>query len=568
MTRVAGMGHQDFEEVRKRNYFYVDKTHFIRQWWKNGDSVTLINRPGRFGKTLNMSMTEKFFSVDHADKGYLFEGLRVWEDWELRRLQGSIPVISLSFANVKDGDYDSAIQRIRQILVGLYQDYRFLLDSSRLSSEEKEIFRSVSLDMPEVVATMSIHWLSKFLYRHYGKKVIILLDEYDTPMQEAYVNGYWDQMVCFIRNMFNASFKTNPSMDRTIMTGITRISKESVFSDLNNLEVITTTTEKYADCFGFTEGEVVAALDEFGISDRRDEVRTWYDGFTFGRVRDIYNPWSILNYLDKRKVGTYWANSSSNALVGKLLREGSRNVKQDFETLMRGDALCTEIDEQIIYSQLSARQSAIWSLLLAAGYLKVTETEFKGNRWYYTLTLTNLEVYTMFEGMIRDWFSEYSDNYNDFVKALLNGNLEAMNVYMNRIALSSFSCFDVGKGPAEPERFYHGFVLGLLAELSDRYILTSNRESGFGRYDVMLEPRGDAVANDVIIMEFKVQEAKEKELSDTVAAALAQIRDRKYETAMTEKGIPKERIRKYGFAFRGKEVLIGSTAPEKEEEEK
>ena len=568
MTRVAGMGHQDFEEVRKRNYFYVDKTHFIRQWWKNGDSVTLINRPGRFGKTLNMSMTEKFFSVDHADKGYLFEGLRVWEDWELRRLQGSIPVISLSFANVKDGDYDSAIQRIRQILVGLYQDYRFLLDSSRLSSEEKEIFRSVSLDMPEVVATMSIHWLSKFLYRHYGKKVIILLDEYDTPMQEAYVNGYWDQMVCFIRNMFNASFKTNPSMDRTIMTGITRISKESVFSDLNNLEVITTTTEKYADCFGFTEGEVLAALDEFGLSDRRDEVRTWYDGFTFGRVRDIYNPWSILNYLDKRKVGTYWANSSSNALVGKLLREGSRNVKQDFETLMRGDALCTEIDEQIIYSQLSARQSAIWSLLLAAGYLKVTETEFKGNRWYYTLTLTNLEVYTMFEGMIRDWFSEYSDNYNDFVKALLNGNLEAMNVYMNRIALSSFSCFDVGKGPAEPERFYHGFVLGLLAELSDRYILTSNRESGFGRYDVMLEPRGDAVANDVIIMEFKVQEAKEKDLSDTVAAALAQIRDRKYETAMTEKGIPRERIRKYGFAFRGKEVLIGSTAPEQEEEEK
>ena len=568
MTRVAGMGHQDFEEVRKRNYFYVDKTHFIRQWWKNGDSVTLINRPGRFGKTLNMSMTEKFFSVDHADKGYLFEGLRVWEDWELRRLQGSIPVISLSFANVKDGDYDSAIQRIRQILVGLYQDYRFLLDSSRLSSEEKEIFRSVSLDMPEVVATMSIHWLSKFLYRHYGKKVIILLDEYDTPMQEAYVNGYRDQMVCFIRNMFNASFKTNPSMDRTIMTGITRISKESVFSDLNNLEVITTTTEKYADCFGFTEGEVLAALDEFGLSDRRDEVRTWYDGFTFGKVRDIYNPWSILNYLDKRKVGTYWANSSSNALVGKLLREGSRNVKQDFETLMRGDALCTEIDEQIIYSQLSARQSAIWSLLLAAGYLKVTETEFKGNRWYYTLTLTNLEVYTMFEGMIRDWFSEYSDNYNDFVKALLNGNLEAMNVYMNRIALSSFSCFDVGKGPAEPERFYHGFVLGLLAELSDRYILTSNRESGFGRYDVMLEPRGDAVANDVIIMEFKVQEAKEKELSDTVAAALAQIRDRKYETAMTEKGIPRERIRKYGFAFRGKEVLIGSTAPEQEEEEK
>lgn len=414
MTRVVGVGHQDFEEVREKNYFYVDKTDFIRQWWKNGDSVTLITRPRRFGKTLNMSMLEKFFSTDHADKGYLFEGLGVWEDDELRRLQGSVPVISLSFANVKDGDYVSAVQRIRQILVGLYQDHRFLLDSPRLSPEEKEIFRSICLDMPEVVATMSVHWLSRFLYRHYGRKVLILLDEYDTPMQEAYVNGYWNPMVSFMRNLFNASFKTNPGMDRAVLTGITRISRESVFSDLNNLEVITTTSKKYADCFGFTQGEVFAALEEFGLADRADEVKLWYDGFTFGGVRDIYNPWSILNYLDKRKVGAYWANSSSNALVGKLLREGNRNVKQDFEALMRGETLCAELDEQIVFSQLGTRQSAIWSLLLAAGYLKAVETQLKGNRWYYTLTLTNLEVYTMFEGMIRDWFSEYGDDYNVF----------------------------------------------------------------------------------------------------------------------------------------------------------
>ncbi len=569
MTRTVGIGHQDFEHVRKNDLFYIDKTAFIEEWWQKQDSVTLITRPRRFGKTLNMSMTEKFFSVNYAGRSDLFEGLRIWKNEEFRRLQGSYPVISLSFANVKEQNYNDARRKICQILSDLYSTNRFLAEADILDDKEKHFFASVSADMDDLHATMAIHKLSQYLCRYYGKKVIILLDEYDTPMQEAWVNGYWDQIVNFTRNMFNSIFKTNPYLERALMTGITRVSKESIFSDLNNLKVVTTTSEIYSDSFGFTGKEVFEALEEFDLSDRRTEVKNWYDGFTFGKQRDIYNPWSILNFLDTKKVGAYWANSSSNSLAGKLIREGSRTIKQDFETLLQGGTLRVEIDEQIVYNQLAVRQEAIWSLLLASGYLKVVETEFDGSRWYYTLSLTNREVHIMFENMVRDWFMEESGCYNDFIRAFLAGNLKEMNAYMNRIALATFSYFDTGKSPsgADPERFYHGFVLGLLVELSDRYLLTSNRESGFGRYDVMLEPRqlrsknrlggADAVINDAFILEFKVQEEEEKTLSDTIKAALDQIEKKQYAQNLTAKGIPEERIRKYGFAFRGKEVLIG-----------
>ena len=578
MARTIGIGNQDFETIRREGYFYIDKTDLIRQWWESGDGVTLITRPRRFGKTLNMSMLEKFFSVDYKDRGDLFSGLKIWESEKYIDLQGTYPVIFLSFAGVKESTYADARESMCRTIEEQYNKYDRLLNGDLLNEREKAFCRSISANMSDSMAAASLRALSDFLGRYYGKKTIILLDEYDTPMQEAYVNGYWREMVAFTRSLFNATFKTNPYLERAIMTGITRVSKESIFSDLNNLEVVTTTSEKYSDCFGFTEDEVFAVLEEYGLSDQKQKVKDWYDGFSFGKRKDIYNPWSIINFVDKKRVGAYWANTSANRLVEKLIRESKPKVKQAFEDLLDGGTLHMEIDEQIVYDQLSAKKNAVWSLFLASGYLKVAGTVFeeRTGRMYYDLTLTNKEVHIMFANMVQDWFA-WNDDYNDFIRALLLGDVKAMNLYMNRVTTEMFSFFDTGKSPqGEPERFYHGFVLGLMVELEDRYVITSNRESGFGRYDVMLEPRSLAAAAalqgkgaaphngvplDAIIIEFKVQDTEETELTETVRSALKQIEERDYQASLIARGIPEERIRKYGFAFCGKRVLIAQQDP-------
>ena len=565
MARNIAIGLQDFGDLIQKKYFYIDKTSFLKEWWEKGDSVTLIARPRRFGKTLNMSMTEQFFSVDYAGRGDLFEGLSIWKEEKYRKLQGTYPVISLSFANVKEVNYVNTRERICQLLTNLFVKHSYLKDSKVLTDTDRIFFnRILSMDIRDTDATLALYQLSDYLYRYYGKKVIILLDEYDTPMQEAYVNGFWDELVAFTRSLFNATFKTNPWLERGLMTGITRVSKESIFSDLNNLEVVTTTSDRYATSFGFTEQEVFQALTEYGLEQEKEKVKQWYDGFIFGKHKDIYNPWSILNFIDKKKFTTYWANTSSNSLAGKLIREGDRRIKEKFEILLQGGVIRTPVDEQIVYNQLNGNEEAVWSLLLASGYVKALSYErldllAPGEEQMYELTLTNYEVSRMFEGMVRSWFSTAKADYNDFIKAMLLGNIRAMNAYMNRVALSTFSYFDTGKNPSweEPERFYHGFVLGLMVDLQDRYVITSNRESGFGRYDVMLEPKNPE-KDDALILEFKVHDPiDEDNLQDTVKKALSQIEEKQYTAGLMARGIPQEKIRCYGFAFQGKRVLIG-----------
>ena len=561
MKKAISIGIQGFSDLREQDCFFVDKTNFIKEWWEKRDVVTLITRPRRFGKTLNMSMRDCFFSNKYANRADLFEGLSIWQDETYRKLQGTYPVIFLSFAAVKAGNLEDAKTQIKQEITRLYWENRNLMKEDIFGEDERELYYRTTVKMDDVTAQDSLRNLSVWMERYYGKKVIILLDEYDTPMQEAYVQGYWDEFTSFVRSLFNASFKTNPYLERAIMTGITRVSKESIFSDLNNLRVVTTTSNLYADCFGFTEEEVFAALDEYGMGDKKDEVKQWYDGFTFGEHRDIYNPWSITNYLDEHRLYPYWASTSSNGLVSRLIRTASADVKEKMEDLLRGQAITVNFDEQIVYNQLDDNEEAIWSLLLASGYLKVQNIDYRGitlEPWY-TLDITNIETLSMFMTMFRGWFKNKDANYNDFVKALLKGSLKEMNIYMNDVALATFSSFDTGKKPSEksqPERFYHGFVLGLLVELRDRYQIRSNRESGYGRYDVMLTPVTEV--DDAIVIEFKVHESDEEEsLQDTVRTALDQIKEKNYDAELLLQGIPADRIRHYGFAFEGKKVLIG-----------
>ena len=509
-----------------------------------------------------MDMLNCFFSNKFADRDDLFEGLEIWNYDKYRKIQGTYPVIFLSFAAVKGDSFEITKQQIITQIVHLYEEKRFLLGSDVMSESEKIKYEQFVLEPEKFDLSVKLNELSDYLSRYYNKKVIILLDEYDTPMQEAYVNGFWKEIVSFMRSLFNATFKTNPYLERAIMTGITRVSKESIFSDLNNLEVVTTTSRKYETAFGFTEKEVFVSLADYDLDDQKEKVKEWYDGFTFGDKHDIYNPWSIINFLDKKQFSTYWADTSSNGLVNKLIQTASAEIKELMERLLKMERIEVKFDEQIVFEQLGKSQEAIWSLLVASGYLKIDFVEYRGlllKPWYH-ISITNFETLSMFADMFAGWFANSEARYNDFIKALLKGDVKEMNYYMNKVALATFSYFDTGSRPSEayePEKFYHGFVLGLIVELSDKYEVKSNRESGFGRYDVMIEPFDKKA--DAMVLEFKVYDMDEEQtLEDTVSNALKQINEKEYDAELLTRGIAREKIKHYGFAFKGKKVLIAS----------
>ena len=573
MNQVISIGKQDFSSLRENNCFYIDKSDLIREWWDSQDEITLITRPRRFGKTLNMSMLNYFFSNLYTDKKALFEDLSIWKEEKYRNLQGIYPVIFISFASVKGNTYQDTRDGVIMAINEAYSEHRYLLEWKGLTEGERKCFEELdnyakNPGIKEPVANDTIcnavKNLSNCLYRYYKKKILIFLDEYDTPMQESYLYEYWEEFIAFIRNFFNATFKTNLYLERAMMTGITRVSKESVFSDLNNLNVVTTTSREYETCFGFTEQEVFYALETMGMSEEKQLVKSWYDGFVFGSRKDIYNPWSITNYLDKKQLRPYWADTSSNGLINRLIRRSSPEIKELMEELLQGREIVVNFDEQIVFEQLEQDENAIWSLMLASGYLKATEVEYRGilrDPWYH-LMITNLETTAMFSNLFKGWFYQSRSNYNQFVKALLNSDLDAMNYYMNQISMATFSYFDMsGKedGSGAPERFYHGFVLGLIADQTDQYEICSNRESGFGRYDVMMIPRKPGNRRGpAIIMEFKVHNSKKEEtLEETVDHALDQIEAMNYDAQLFARGFERKEIRHYGFAFEGKKVLIG-----------
>ena len=565
MARTISIGAQGYEGLRTRDNFYVDKTGFVRDWWRAGDAVTLICRPRRFGKTLNLDTVRCFLSTEFAGRGEeLFGGLEVWDDPGMRALQGTVPVVALSFAGVKEQGLGAALASIKRVIRLAVDSHGYLRESPALSDGDRAFLARVADDMPADVATSALNQLCSMLRKHWGVAPVVLLDEYDTPMQEAWVGGYWDELVSFQRALFNATFKTNPALGRALITGVTRVSRESIFSDLNNLEVVTSSATKYQTAFGFTQAEVDASLEEYGLAQERDDVASWYDGFSFGGVAHVYNPWSVTKFLDSGGYyDTYWANTSSNSLVSSVVRRGEDSLKEDFEALLDGNTVRATFSEQVTFSELDGRPEAVWALLLAAGYVKAigpTPKVIAGTA--RELALTNHEVRLTFDGMVRRWFDAAGSSYDGFVRALLSGDAEAMTDYLSDVVAACASSFDSAVRPSEraqPERFYHGLVLGLLVELRGRYSVESNRESGYGRYDVALVPTDGAEGSDpAVVMEFKVFDPRrEASLEDTVARARAQIEGKAYAAGLVERGIAPGRIRAYGIAFRGKECLVG-----------
>ena len=548
-----GIGTSDFKKLRIKDYYYIDKTMYIKDILDNKSEIVLVTRPRRFGKTLNMSMLKYYFDCTKKDSKELFQGLKILEQEEKYTSKlGYYPVIYVTLKDAGLMNYNLMMMQLKTIMMEVYYEHRYVLEKEEMSEGERKIFnRMLSAEANDIDIMNSLKILSKILYQYYNKPVILLIDEYDVPLQNAYIQGYYEEAVSFYRTFYGATFKDNPYLEKTVITGVSRVAKESIFSGANNLDVYTVLDDEFSDDFGITEEEMEKAIQDFGIEEDRKEIKKWYDGYRIGNTEGIYNPWSILNYLKNKQLMQYWVNTSSNDLI-KLVLKNSSTVKEKMERLLKDEEIEVPINLETIIVGIENNEDNIWGLMLGTGYLKVTEVVNLAE-YIYKVKLPNYEIKLLFQQIINDWFRNkvMGNDLKSILKDLVTLNLDEFERKFRVLVKEMFSYMDVGENTAE--NFYHAFVLGMLVGLKDTYYVNSNRESGYGRYDIMLEPK-DKNGNS-FIMEFKVlDDMEEKTIEDTIKNAKKQIEEKGYETNLREKGYRK--ITKMVYAFKGKEVKM------------
>ena len=545
MKRRIAIGTEDFECIRVNHWFYADKTSLIREWWQQGDRVTLITRPRRFGKTLNMSMLNCFFSLRYAGRKDLFEDLKVWGCEEMRKLQGTFPVVFLSFADVKPTSFPEAMEHVSMILEDLYLEYEWMLQDSMFSSRDRSCFYSVRGDMGPQTAAGAIERLCGWIERYYGKKVLLLLDEYDTPVQEAYARGFGDEMADFMRQLFWSTLEVNPSLERAVLTGI--MVQEALVGSVNHVEAVTVTSSRYAASFGFTGAEVASALSEQGYPEEAlQTVFAWYDGYTFGHMKHILNPWDVTMFLKQGKPETYWTDTGGSGLISGLLQRSSAGIKRQLGVLLGGGTIGVTIDALVTPGRISFDEQALWSLLLFTGYLKLAgkAPEKPGT---YELALTSFEVSVAIRRMVKAWFDEDS-SFEHMERAMLRGSELDMNRYLHRVLETAYSGFDAGMDGSETERFFLAAVLRLMVDLDGTYEVRIGPETGCGRCDVVMLPASSP--DPAVILAFRTVAAGEEIMEDTAIKALRETRD------LLKDGQTAGSAFRYGLVFRGKECLI------------
>ncbi|WP_286906814.1 AAA family ATPase [Clostridium sp. UBA1652] len=549
------IGISDFKKLRGEDYLFVDKTLLIKEFWESDGETILVPRPRRFGKTLNMSMLKYFFENSSEDNSYLFQGLNIESHKDIMYLQGKYPVIYLSFKDEKHSSFEYLRESLGELFSKLFIDHEYCLSNTKLHEIDRQYYNSVINKKASIIElSAALKKLSEYIYTYYNEKVIILIDEYDVPIQAAYVNNYYNEAIEFMRNLLSGAFKDNSSLQKAMITGILRVARESIFSGLNNLKVESILSYNLSDKFGFTDLEIQQLVFDYNIKEELNNIRDWYNGYYFGETT-IYNPWSILNYLSSPKLGLrpYWVNSSSNDLVNILLSKGSEEVKKDLEALITGSPITKIIDENIVMGDIEKSTDNLWSFLLFTGYLKAKEAYRKDEDIFYELRIPNREVKSLYRNIIESWFKATitKETYDIMINSLVTGDIKIFGKLLKQFVLKSISYFDVGG--YEGEKVYHAFVLGMLISLNDTHEVLSNRESGYGRYDVMIIPKD--INKLGIVIEFKKLDPDDEEtLEETADEALKQIAEKKYSSTLEQRGI--KNIKELAIVFKGKQIYI------------